>query len=32
MALCNVGKDDGAKAFADLLMFNSILIPLEYLS
>ena len=26
------GTDDGAKAFADLIMFNSTLIPLEDLS
>ena len=29
MGWCNVGADDGAKAVADLLMFNSTLVTLD---
>ena len=31
MAICNVGTGNGAKAVADLLMFDSTLITLEAL-
>ena len=29
MGWCNIGPDDGAKAVADLLMFNSTLVVLD---